>query len=174
MTLFVTRAACIGLVPGKGLHCSATGGLDPSSVRGSRIPAPWWIQQSQLWIWCHQAWSLVFRIVRWWSWSMCINQRWIMLVVGVLSLGVGWVLGESLCLVVKLTMIIPLGAYSLEACVSRCTPSLSTWILREESWSMLDGQRRRGYVVFLPEGIVFIVLHTVPTGFALTSKFLSK
>jgi hypothetical protein len=40
MTLFVTRAACIGLVPRKGLHSSATGGLDPSSVRGSRIPAP--------------------------------------------------------------------------------------------------------------------------------------
>ena len=36
-----------------------------------------------------------------------------MLVVGVLSLGVGWVPGESLCLAVGLTMTIPLGAVLL-------------------------------------------------------------
>jgi intracellular septation protein A len=48
--------------------------------------------------------SLVYEIVQWWPWSMCNHQRWIMLVVGVLLLAVGWVLGESLFLAIGLTL----------------------------------------------------------------------
>jgi hypothetical protein len=67
--------------------------------------------------------SSVYWNVWWWSWSMCSHQRWIMLVVGVLSMEVGWVLGESLCLAVGLTMTIPLGAVLLLGGVCQCTAS---------------------------------------------------
>jgi hypothetical protein len=53
---------------------------------------------------------------------MCSHQHW-MLVIGVLSLGVGSVLGKHLCLAVGLTMTMSLGAIFLFGEVCRCTLS---------------------------------------------------
>lgn len=68
--------------------------------------------------------SLVYWIVRWWPWSMCSHQCWILPVIGLLSMGVGWVVVESLWVVVGLMMTMPLGDYCLEAFVDAPSPLL--------------------------------------------------
>ena len=45
-------------------------------------------------------------------------------------------------------------------------PPLSTWILLVKSLSMLDGQRRRAYVMFLLEGVVIAIPRAIPTSVA--------